>query len=197
MQVVAALFAFLLPLFVVAVALYWTTRRRTPAFATIQNITLPAGPGLPAVGSILSVANFGSPMTYLAIGNAGNMKIGMKNKTADVTNQGTPWTQVIATLHDGGTFTCDLHFIPGSANTGSIEGHSFLTGIGALFNGNISNVASGLAPNCFWQLTWPNGVTIYFEGPIVDFPVDMNLEKDLMISMTIQVSGEPVWTSGS
>lgn len=197
-QLVLSVFAFAVPM----LALLWLAWRlfvRTrPAYANVQNITLPEGPGLPAVGTVLSISQFTSPQTYIPVGNVGNIKIGMKNKTTDVTNQGTPWTQIIATLHQGGTLTCDIHAIPGSVgNDGGIMGHGFISGLGSFMNGFTTNVPSTLAGNCFWRLQWPNGATIFFTGPIAEYSWDMNLEKDVLINMSIEISGEPVFAAGS
>lgn len=152
-----------------------------------QNITLPynnSAGGEAAVGSVLSVAPPGSPTTFLFLGNAGNQKWPLSVKQADVTNQGTPWTRSIPTLYDGGKFTCDLHFVPSSTNTATIEGHSFASGLGALFtNGTL----------CTWRLVFPDGVTWYFNGFVMNFPIDMSLEKELQVALEIQVVGEPVF----
>ena len=154
---------------------------------SLTNITLPynnnAG-GEAAVGTILSLGTVGSPTTYLPIGNMGNIKWNLKVKTADVTNQGTNWTRAIPTLYEGGTITGDLHFVPNSANTATIEGHSFATGLGSVFT------QGTIAP---WKLVFPDGTTWYLNGFITDFPIDANLEKDLMCAITITVVGEPTF----
>lgn len=156
---------------------------------SLQNITLPynnSAGGEAAVGSILSVATPGSPTTYRALGNAGNMDWPLSVKEADVTNQGTPWTRSIPTLWDGGKFTCELHFIPSSVNVSTtLEGHSFSTGLGEIFT-------QGLI--CSWQLAFPDGTTWYFTGFVMDFPIGMDLTKDLLVKLTIRVIGEPQFT---
>lgn len=155
---------------------------------SLTNINLSAGPGIAAVGSILSVATPGSPVTYRPVGNVGNQKWNMKRKTADVSNQGTAWTQTIGTLGDGGTFTADVHFIPGSvaADSSGAFGHGFISGLGYLYTNNIT---------AYWSLTAPNGQIAYFVGFISDFPLDLNVEKDMMVNITITVSGEPIFVS--
>jgi len=152
---------------------------------SLINITLSGGAGIPAVGSVLFIANQGSPQTFRPIGNAGNQKWDMKVKTADTTNQGTRWTQSIPTLFEGGTFTCDLHYIPGStgADSSGAFGHDFTTGLGSVFvNGIISE----------FKLVYPNGVIAYFSGFIMDFPQDMNIDKDILANLKIQVTGQPI-----
>jgi len=154
---------------------------------SLHNITLPynnSAGGEAAVGSVLSVAAPGSPTSYLYVGNVGNQKWPIAVKSADVTNQGTQWTRSIPTLFEGGKFTCDLHFVPSSTNTATIEGHSFASGLGSLFT-------SGTL--CMWKLEFPDGVTWYFAGYMMNFPVDMNLEKDLLVALEIQVVGEPIF----
>lgn len=153
---------------------------------SITNITLSYGPGEPTVGSVLYVGNLGSPTTYKPVGNAGNQKWNLKAKTADVTNQGTPWVQSIPTLLDAGTFTCDVHFIPssGGSDTSGAMGHGFTSGLGSLFT------QREILP---WKLVYPDGTTEYFTGYISDFTQDMNLEKDLNVNMVITVIGEPIF----
>jgi hypothetical protein len=154
---------------------------------SVQNITLPYGNnagGEAAVGSVLSVAVPGSPTNYLFVGNAGNQKWPLAVKNADVTNQGTAWTRSIPTLFEGGKFTVDIYFIPSSTNTATIEGHSFASGLGSLFT---------TATICQWKLQFPDGVTWYFSGYILDFNIDMAVDKALTIPMSIQIVGEPIF----
>lgn len=151
----------------------------------ITPINLPYGSGEPAVGSQLSLLNLESPATYNLVGNAGNQKWGLKVKNADTTNQGTVWTQSIPTLLDGGAFNCDLHFIPsstGSEEAVGLEGHGFVSGLGWIATQRQTRQ---------WKLVWPDGSGMFFSAYITDFPVDMNLEKDLMANMTLTVVGQP------
>lgn len=164
---------------------------------SLQNITLPyqnSQGGEAAVGSILSVAPPGSPTVFYPLGNAGNLDWPLSLKEADVTNQGTNWTRSIGTVYDGGKFTCELNFIPSSVNAvvsgQTIEGHSFLTGIGSLFNGD---PYGGTAPICQWRLQFPDGITWYFAGFVMDFPIGMDQTKALLVKMTIRVVGQPVF----
>jgi hypothetical protein len=156
---------------------------------SLQNITLSnfqAQGGEAAVGTVLSIGTTGSPTTYRPVGNAGNIKLPLKVNNADVTNQGTKWKRSIPTLFDGGSMTVDLHFIPISvgADTSGAQGHSFATGLGATFTQGL------VVP---WSLSFPDGTTWYFNGYISDFPIDANLEKDLMVALTIQIVGQPVF----
>jgi hypothetical protein len=151
------------------------------------NINLPYGSGEPGVNTILRLANLGSPQIYNPVGNVGNIKWGLKNKGADTTNQGVSFTQSIPTVTDVGTFTADLHFIPsstGSDGVAGLEGHGFDSGLGQIFT------LKQVRP---WSVTFPDGTGAYFMGYILDFPIDAAIEKDLMVNMTIQVSGEPIF----
>jgi hypothetical protein len=154
---------------------------------SIPNITLPGGSGIPAVGSILNLLVYNSPQTYKPVGNMGNLKWGMKTMDADTTNQGTIWKQGIPTLNDGGTITGDLHMIPASAgadyNANTLEGHSFDSGLGnIMINREVRQ----------WRLDWPDGSGIYFSAYFTEYPVDMNLEKDMEANITLKVTGEVV-----
>ena len=154
---------------------------------SLQNITLPynnSAGGEAAVGSVLSIAPPGSPVVYYALGNAGNQDWPLSVKEADVTNQGTAWTRSIPTLFDGGKFTCELHFVPSAATSGTIYGHSFATALGAIFTGGTI---------CEWKLVFPDGVTWYFAGFVMDFPIGMDLTKDLIVKLVIRVIGQPIF----
>lgn len=151
----------------------------TPA---LTNINLPAGSGIPAIGSVLSILSLAGG--YHPIGNLGNMKWNAKVMDADTTNQGTVWKQSIPTLRDGGTITGDLHFQPGSGGadvTGTLEGHSFIDGLGFIF------VDADVRQ---YRLVWPDGSGMFFAAYITDFPVDMSVEKDLLCNITWKVTGQ-------
>ena len=155
---------------------------------SLNNITLPysnSQGGEAAVGSVLSVAPPGSPSTFYFLGNAGNQDWPLSVKEADVTNQGTNWTRSIPTLFDGGKFTCELHYVPSSANTATILGH----GAG---NGGIMAIFTG-GTICQWKLQFPDGVTWYFSGFVMDFPIGMDLTKDLIVKLVVRVIGQPIF----
>jgi hypothetical protein len=154
---------------------------------TLTNVNLPLGSGIAAVGSLLQILNLASPSKYIPIGNLGNMKWGFKLMDADTTNQGTVWKQGIPTLRDGGTITGDLHLVPSSAGadlTGVLEGHSFVTGLGHIaVNADVRQ----------YKMTWPDGAGMFFSAYITDFPVDMQIEKDLLCNITWKVTGAPTF----
>jgi hypothetical protein len=115
------------------------------------------------------------------------MKWNLKIMDADVTNQGTVWKQGIPTLRDGGTIVADLHFFPSSPGadlTGTLEGHSFVTGLGHIaVNADVRQ----------YRLVWPDGAGMFFSAYITDFPIDMGLEKDLLSNFTLKVTGPPTF----
>lgn len=151
----------------------------------ITPITLSAGSGEATVGSILYLLNLQSPAVYNPVGNVGNMKMNMKVKDADTTNQGTIWTQGIPTLLEGGSYSFDLHFIPASAGSEGavgIEGHSFLSGLMWIFTQRQIRT---------WKLIWPDNSGVFFTAYISETPIDMNLEKDLMAAVVIKITGQP------
>ena len=134
----------------------------------LENITLPQGSGLPAVGTILSIFS-GSPATYNPIGNISNLSWDMKAVTADTTNMGTPWKQHIVTLMDAGTISGDLYFIPDSSgNEGGIVGHSFTDtdALGEIF----ATQASGGDVSRSYSLDFPDGTTFLFRRDYRRFP---------------------------
>ncbi len=154
---------------------------------SLQNITLSQGAGIPAVGTILKLGNLGSPQVYNPIGNAGTQKWTLKTKSADTTNMGTAWTQSIPTLLDGGTYTVQTYFVPGSAGvdgTTGIEGHSFSSGLGYIYqNRQIRQ----------FQLVFPDGTVELFSAYILDFTLSESVDKTLVLDMTLQVTGQPTF----
>jgi len=157
------------------------------------NVTLPGGSGLAAVGSVLWIASAGSPQVYNPIGNLGNMDWGLKAEFADTTNQGTPWRQRISTLKDGDKFTAELHFMPngggGQTDNTTFDGvtpfsPSFSHGLGSVFT------QSQLRQ---YKLVFPDNTTYYIQMFISDFPMSMDLSKDLLCKLTFQVSGQPIF----
>lgn len=189
MQIIAVLFSLIPLASVLLLAIAWLLRRATPAFAIIENVTLSGGSGIPAVGTVLAIGVQVSPLSYLAIGNLGNLDWPIKRAVADTTNMGTIWKQSIGTLLDGGVFTADMHYIPGSVgiDPSGAFGHNFQTGLGSYF--------VEFNTLLYFSLTFPGGQQIYFTGHITEFNITMNLEKDLMAKISIQVSGQPVFLS--
>lgn len=183
------LLAFYLPILLIVLLLALSSRRATRAFATLQDITLPAGSGLPALGTILFMSNQGSPAVFNPVGNLSNLKINFKTMSADTTNMGTPWTQSIPTLLSGDTLSGELHFIPNSAgkdNTTGTVGHSFgLPGaIGQVF-------ASRQVRE--YEIVYPDGTSCFFQAFVENYPVDANVEKDLKINITWKITGQPAF----
>lgn len=146
--------------------------------------------GIPAVGCILYLLNLDSPGYYIPIGNLGNMKWEYQLKDADTTNQGTTWMQGIPTLNNPGELTADIHFIPDSqgveGSISGIEGHSFLTGLGWIATQRQVRT---------WKQVWSNtaGNGFYNQGYITNFPIDMNIEKDLLANFKLKFSGAPTF----
>jgi hypothetical protein len=155
---------------------------------SIENITLSGGSGIPAVGTILSVLTQTSPGDYLAIGNMGNIDWPLSRATADTTNQGTPWKQSVGTLFTGGDISAEFHYVPGSAgiDPSGAFGHGFASGLGYLFT-QLNTLLN-------FSITGPGGQQIFFTGHITKFPLAFDLTKDIMVKMTIEVSGQPVFS---
>jgi hypothetical protein len=157
---------------------------------TLTDVTLPEGSGIPAVGTVVSVSNLGSPPVFNPIGNQGNITENMKVEQADTTNQGTRWKQSIPTLFDPGTEVMDIHFIPSSpgqdGNVG-IVGHKFTGGGGSLGDMFLNQEIRT------WQKEYPDGTIEQFQAYLLDFPVTSDVAKDLMLKLTLQRTGQPVF----
>lgn len=157
-------------------------------FAVIPNVNLTGGSGVAAVGSILYLGNLLSPQTYLALGNQGNFKWSLKNGTADTTNMGTAWKQHITTLHDAGTVTVMIHAVPGSpgidASATGLEGDSFTTGLGSI-------LVSGAVRQ--WKYIFADGTIVFFDATMTDFAYDDQVDKDIQLSITLQITGMPLF----
>ncbi len=156
---------------------------------SIPNVTLSAGSGLKAINTILRMGNNGSPLVYNAVGN--QAKIGNKFSTekADTTNQGTVWDQSIPTRLMAGAMSVEIFYIPnspGQEGTTGLVGHSLVSpgALGTVFRNQ------EVRP---WSLTYPDGSGFFFEGYILDLPIEADpAGKALTIAMTIQITGEPV-----
>lgn len=150
----------------------------------LQSVGLPQS-GIPAIGTVISVSNLGSPVVYNPIGNQANISENMKVEAADTTNQGTRWKQQIPTLFDPGTEVIDIHMIPNSIGvdgTTGIVGHSFITP-GALGNMFVNQEIRQ------WKKEYPDGSTEYFQAFLLDFPVTSDVAKDIMLKLTLQRTG--------
>ncbi len=161
----------------------WASRKAPRAFA---NINLPGGSGLAANGSLLYCGNGLSPQVYLIIGNLANVKWNLKNITADTSNMGLNWKQHITTMHDGGTVTFDIHALPNSAgidgaSTG-LQGDSFATGLGSIF------VTGAIRQ---WKEVFSDGTAEFFDATITDFAYDLANDKDILLHVTLMVTGQP------
>lgn len=166
----------------------WLQEHGTIRGASIENITLSGGSGVPAVGTVLSVLTQTSPGAYLAIGNLGNWGLPLSRDVADTTNQGTIWKQTIGTLFDIGKIPVEIHYVPGSPgiDTSGAFGHGFTTGLGSFF----------LQFNTLlnFSLTAPGGQQAFFSGHITKFDLNFDLTKDIMLKCEITGSGAPVFT---
>jgi predicted secreted protein len=101
---------------------------------------------------------------------------------------GTPWTQSIPTLSDAGTYTGQFFYIPGSAgidglSTG-IEGHSFSSGLGYIYQNRQIR---------YWQSVDPDGTAQTFTAYITDYSITANVDKALILDITLRLTGFPVF----
>ncbi len=144
------------------------------------NINLDGGSGLAANGSLLYVGNGLSPQSYIP-------KWNLKNVTSDTTNMGLNWRQHITTLHDGGTVTFDVHALPASAGrdgqTTGLYGASFASGLGAIF-------VSGAIRQ--FKEVFSDNTPEFFDATITDFSYDLGADKDIILHVTLMVTGQPI-----
>ena len=154
--------------------------------ASLQNINLSEGSGIPAVGTLLSVGNNGSPLIYNPIGNQAKITFGPKTDSADTTNQGVAWDQSIPTLLVGGEPGVEIFYdptTPGQDGTTGIVGHA-ANDAGALMQMFYNQ---SIRP---WKITWPDGAGAYFEAYVLEAPVTSDpTGKALMISMKLKITG--------
>lgn len=182
------LILFFAVLFYAAVVIWLsrTSRKLPRANATLTNVNLSEGSGIPAVGTILSVGNNGSPLIYNPIGNQAKIGTNVKTDSADTTNQGSQWDQSIPTLLVGGEISVELFFDPNTAGadgTTGIVGHS-ATSPGAIFDMFYNQQ---IRP---WKLTWPDGTGQYFMAYITDVPVASDpTGKALTVAMKLKITG--------
>lgn len=153
---------------------------------SLQNVNLPQGSGIPAVGTTLAVGNNGSPLLYNLIGNQAKITFGPKTDTADTTNQGSEWDQSIPTLLVGGEPGVEIFYIP---NTPGKDGATGLVGHAATDQGALMGMFYNqeIRP---WKLVWPDGSGAYFEAFIMETPVTADpTGKALTISMKLKITG--------
>ena len=142
----------------------------------------------PAINTLLKLGNAGSPESYTLIANVGDITGPSYGATiVDVTSHSTsiPWREKITTLLDGGQVTFKLFFIPGDA------GHKLL--LATFYNRGAAGQAAGVPPQ--WSITYPDpsATTVYFTGFISKFPVTATVAGVLEATVTIDVTGEPIY----
>jgi Lambda phage tail tube protein, TTP len=145
----------------------------------------------PAINTLLKIANEGSPILYNTIANVGDLTgPTMMAKVVDVTSHstGSPWTEKITTLLDGGDITLPLFFVPsspgsdGQANTPF--GHDGTNGLLSVFTQRqLRN----------YSITFPDAAatTYYFEGYVSKFSMKAAVAGVLTADVTFTITGEP------
>ena len=91
-----------------------------------------------AINTLVSIGSAGSPQTFQVIANVGDITgPGFSAAVVDVTSHSNanPWRSKVTTLLDPGDLSFKLFFIPSSpgTNDGTPFGHSFTSGLGAVF----------------------------------------------------------------
>jgi hypothetical protein len=101
----------------------------------------------------------------------------------DVTHMQSPnrRREFIAGLTDGGEFSCEMNFVPGS-NT-----DDFLFAI--------INTPVGQSKRRFIRLSFPNGVTWFFAGELTGYEAAVPFDDKMTVTATFKVSGDLI--SGS
>lgn len=139
--------------------------------------------GLPAFGTTFSMGDGASPEVFTTIAHVGDVAFGLNATTVDVTamDSGQPWTQMLATIMNGGPASFPLFFLPDNT------GHKLLlTKMVARGQGT-----AGVPIN--FKITFPDAVTWPFSGFITDFSIKAAVKGVVTADVKITVTGQVVF----
>ena len=137
-------------------------------------------------GTMLKMGDGAEPEVHTTIAEVKDISgPGYETGTHDVTNQSSPGAvrEFIAGLIDAGEVTFDVNWLPGNAT------HDASTGLLA------AQLARALKS---FQLVWPQftpNEQCAFDALVTGFEVSSPVDDPLSASITLKVSGLPVWTT--
>lgn len=177
------------PIFLILFLFWLVTRKVTPLYAgAFTPGSYQAGGGSqPSNGTLIGLANLGSPQTYRPIANTDDLAWDMSNTETDVSSHtyGAPFRQQVPTFTDPGTITVKVWFIPSSAgDTGTTEGHDFTNGLGDVF---INRQTRPMA----WQCSDAALTTYYCMASISKYKINAPVKGVYSADVTFVMTGEP------
>lgn len=130
-------------------------------------------------GCIVQVATGSSPDVLQALDEITNITPpSVKYDDVDVSHMQSPnqRREFIVGMGDGGEFSCEMNFIPGS-NT-----DDFLFGL--------MNLPPGTSRTRFIRLSYPNGTTWFFSGNLNGYDISAPYDDKMTATATFKVTGD-------
>jgi predicted secreted protein len=136
--------------------------------------------GLDAFGTTLGRESDMTPGTYIAVASITSLSPpGISRNAIDVTahDSADGWMEFLPGLKDGGEVSFDINYQP--------DVHD------ALLDDLSSNTVQS------WQVTFPDGTPWTFDAFLTGFEPDAPYDDKLAASITLKVSGKPVFGESS
>lgn len=133
-------------------------------------------------GTLFASGNGASPEVFTTLGEVTALTPpGWARDTVDATHEQSPdaHREFIAGLADAGEVSMDINYVPGGAAAASLEAEKALTGPSAAINRRI---------------TFPDGSYMIFVGILTGVEPDAPIDDKMSASITLKVSGKPVFT---
>lgn len=128
-------------------------------------------------GTLLYLGTDASPSVFTDfIARLGDITTSQSVKTVDVSNQQSNWIQRLATIHDGGTVTVPLFWLPSDADDQAL----------------IDVYAEAPPVLRSYRLVWPDGQPWFFVAYITKWAAKAPVEGALTADLEFTVSGEVI-----
>lgn len=132
---------------------------------------------IPGYGTLLKIGDGAAPENFSTVVEVFELKPPqIKLKTDDATSHDSNgWTEIIATVLEGGQVTAKINWRPSDPT------HDNITGV-------LSKILNRTKAN--WKIILPGAVkTFSFAAILTDFKPDAPVEKKLVADITLQISG--------
>jgi hypothetical protein len=137
---------------------------------SILNVPAEAGNG-----TLLYLGSDASPSVFSDfIARLGDITTSQSVKTVDVSNQQSNWIRRLATIHDGGTVTVPLFWMPNDAGDEAL----------------IAVYAEAPPVLRSYQLVWPDGTPWFFNAYITKWAAKAPVEGALTADLEFTIDGE-------
>lgn len=135
--------------------------------------TLPV-PAEAGNGTLLFLGSAASPSIFTTfLARLGDITTSQSVKTVDVSNQQSNWIRKLATIHDGGTITVPLFWLPNDAGDEAL----------------IAVYAQAPPVLRSYKLEWPDGTPWFFNAYITKWAAKAPVEGALTADLEFTVDG--------